>query len=1276
MKYILLVSLIWMTAGVGYAQNRHRFSLGQHEFLLDGKPFQIISGEMHPARIPREYWLHRIRMAKAMGCNTIAVYVFWNYQEVTPGQWDFHSGNHDIAAFIRLCKAEGMWVLLRPGPYVCAEWDWGGLPLYLLKIPDIRVRCMDPRYMSAVRRYIARLSEEIVTLQCDHGGPILMVQVENEYGSYGNDRSYVKALHRLWEEHGVTVPFYTADGPTAFMLEAGSLDSCAIGLDSGGGDADFDQASKRNPNVPAFSSETYPGWLTHWKERWQHPDTADLLREVRYLLSHHRSFNLYVVHGGTNFGFTAGANAFSPTQYQPDVTSYDYDAPIDEQGRATPKYYALRKLIGEYVGHALPAVPAPVKVMGFGPVPMYPGTSLWENLGTPKLTVMPKPMEAFGQSSGLILYRTKLVGHKSGQLTITEPHDFALVILNGQLIDTVYRDGGNWTVKLPEMDVKEPVLDILVEAMGHINFGQYMIDRKGITDRVTLDGMVLMNWETYTSLDESWRRGDILPPSVSSQWDTGRRGIYFTGSFDLDSVADTYIDMSNFRKGILWVNWNNLGRYWNVGPQQRLYCPASFLRQGYNSVILLDLLETDADNIRGMKTLAGPDDGGAEAVDRPAVRVTAVARPDVGKVNSYYVSNRAPLAPLSFIKLPVGSVQAGGWVRKYLELQRDGLTGHLGEISAWLDKKDNAWYSGTGEGSHGWEEVPYWLKGYGDLGYLLRDSAVIRMTRDWLEKVFMSQRADGYFGPRVVGHPEKDSIPDLWPNMLMLWCMQSYYEYSSDPRVLTFMGRYFRWEEGVPEGELLRTYWENSRGGDNLYSVYWLYDHTGELWLLDLAAKIHRCTANWGQDTTLPNWHNVNVAQCFREPATYYMQAKDSGYLRATYVDFRLMRRLYGQVPGGMFGADEDARKGYSDPRQAVETCGMVEQMSSDELLMGITGDPMWGDNCEDVAFNTYPAAVMPDFRGLRYLTAPNMVVSDDRNHSPGIENSGPFLLMNPFSSRCCQHNHSQGWPYYAEHLWMATPDNGVAAMLFSDCSVNARVGDGEVATIEERTHYPFDTTVRLRVGVGRPVTFPVYMRIPIWCAGAVVRINGKDAHSLIAAGGYVKIEKTWVDGDEVELLLPMRVRVRTWEQNKNSVSVDYGPLTFSLKIKEDYVKVDSKSSAIGDSKWQASADQAKWPAFEILPGSDWNYGLEVGDFQLIHKPWPVDDFPFTQGAVPIEIRAKGRLIPGWRIDQYGLCGVLPASPVVVSTPEQSIELIPMGAARLRISAFPVVERP
>jgi len=667
------------------------------------------------------------------------------------------------------------------------------------------------------------------------------------------------------------------------------------------------------------------------------------------------------------------------------------------------------------------------------------------------------------------------------------------------------------------------------------------------------------------------------------------------------------------------------------------------------------------------------------------LKATVVERPSTSATNSYYVSNKKPLQPLVFIKLPVGAIKPEGWILKYLELQRDGLTGKLGEISAWLEKKNNAWYSGTGKGDHGWEEVPYWLKGYGDMGYILNDQSIIKETKSWLEKVFQSQRPDGYFGSgEVVRNKENQivKVPDLWPNMIMLFCLQSYYEYSNDSRVIPFMTKYFHWQSTVPDSILLRTYWENSRGGDNLYSIYWLYDHTGEKSLFDLGTKIFRNTADWAQKNNLPNWHNVNIAQSFREPATYYMQTKDSSLLQATYNDFHLVRNIYGQVPGGMFGADEDARKGYTDPRQAVETCGMVEQMASDEILSGITGDPMWADNCENVAFNTYPAAVMPDFRGLRYLTAPNMVVSDSKNHSPGIENSGPFLTMNPFSSRCCQHNHSQGWPYYEEHLWMATPDNGIAAMMYNSSEVTAKVGNvkGKTVTLKQTTHYPFDENIKIEVSTSSPVSFPLYLRVPRWCKDPKVTINGNPVNVDAAPSSYIRLENKWKQGDLIELTLPMELALKLWTENKNSVSVNYGPLTFSLKIKEYYQKVDSKASAIGDSKWQPDADQSKWPAYNIYPASMWNYGLALNDkplseqFQIIKKPWPESNFPFDQKDVPIEIKAKGKLIPWWTIDKYGLCGVLPESPVAVNTKEETIELIPMGAARLRISAFPVVK--
>lgn len=602
MKKIILFSLILFLAVPIFSQGKHQFTLGKEDFLLDGKPLQLISGEMHPARIPREYWRHRIQMAKAMGCNSIAAYIFWNYHEVKPGVYDFSSENRDIAEFVRICQQENMWVLFRPGPYVCAEWDFGGLPVSLLKIPDIKIRCLDPRYMKGVESYISAMARQIKSLQVTAGGPILMVQIENEYGSYGNDKGYLERLRQLWLSNGINVPFYTADGPTPYMLEAGNIDGAAIGLDSGSSEADFEQAKKRNPNVPAFSSETYPGWLTHWGEKWQRPDTNDLKKEVEFLLKTKRSVNFYVIHGGTNFGFTAGANAFSPTAYQPDITSYDYDAPISEQGQPTAKYFMLRNLISKYSATPLPDIPAPQRVIYVQEIPMKRVQSIWDVLPSPIISPQPLPMEMLDQNQGLMLYRTELIGHKSGKLTIWEPHDYALVFLDGVFIDTVIRDGGKWTVDLPKTTTtKNPVLDILVEGMGHINFAQFMIDRKGITDRVTLNGMTLMNWKHYSlPMNETFVANALKQPRFSTG---GRNGQFFTGQFILEETGDTFFDLSDYEKGMVYVNGHLLGRFWNIGPQQRIYCPANWLKKGKNEMVIFDLHCTTASAVVGVQSM-------------------------------------------------------------------------------------------------------------------------------------------------------------------------------------------------------------------------------------------------------------------------------------------------------------------------------------------------------------------------------------------------------------------------------------------------------------------------------------------------------------------------------------------------------------------------------------------------------------------------------------------------------------------------------------------------
>jgi len=577
----------------------HTFTLSRDDFLLDGKPFQIISGEMHYSRIPKQYWRQRIKMAKAMGCNTIATYVFWNYHETSEGNFDFKTENRDLEQFIKLVKEEGMFMLFRPGPYSCGEWDLGGIPPYLLSIPDIKLRCMDSRYMNAVERYITTLADIVKPYLITNGGPVIMVQIENEYGSYGNDRNYLNRLKGLWTSLGIDVPFYTSDGATTYMLEAGSLPGAAVGLDPGGNKGQFALARKMNPGVPVFSSETYPGWLTHWGEKWARPDVKNVLKQVRFLMDNKLSFNLYVINGGTNFGFTAGANS-GGKGYEPDVTSYDYDAPINEAGQPTDKYFQLRDLIGSYPNgkNAKLDIPEPVKLTEVPDINVERFTTVWDNLPEPVSSVTPKPFEFYNHYYGFALYRTKLIGRKKGTLKITNLHDYATIFVDGKYIGTIDRRLGQQTIDIPASKNSNPVLDIFVEGMGRINFAQELIDRKGITERVTLNGMTLFNWDVFLlPMNEGYinaltkSNGDVKP------------GVFFKGIFSISKVADTYIDMSNYKKGVVWVNGHNLGRYWEIGPQHSLYCPAGFLKKGDNEIVIFDLLQTTAKPVKGVKEL-------------------------------------------------------------------------------------------------------------------------------------------------------------------------------------------------------------------------------------------------------------------------------------------------------------------------------------------------------------------------------------------------------------------------------------------------------------------------------------------------------------------------------------------------------------------------------------------------------------------------------------------------------------------------------------------------
>lgn len=653
--------------------------------------------------------------------------------------------------------------------------------------------------------------------------------------------------------------------------------------------------------------------------------------------------------------------------------------------------------------------------------------------------------------------------------------------------------------------------------------------------------------------------------------------------------------------------------------------------------------------------------------------VSVVERPNAG-VNNSYPNFRAPLQQAPLLKLPVGKVQPKGWLRKYLELQKDGLNGHLGSVSAWLDKNNNQWLSDQGD--HGWEEVPYWLRGYCSLAYILDDEEMKKESQVWFDAVFANLKSDGFLGPRNY----EGSNPELWAQMVMLWAMQTYYESSGDQRVLDAMTNYFKWEMTVPDSQFLKGLWQEKRGGDNLWSVLWLYNRTGDESILPLIDKLHRNTSDWTQDGRLPNLHGVNVAQGFREPATYYMYTGDENMLKATYNNFNVMREEYGQVPGGMYGADENARFGYFDPRQGAETCALVEQMASDEILMGITGDSFWADHCENVAFNSFTASMMPDMRSLRYLTSPNMAISDEKLHGPSIDNNlRGMLSMSPFSSRCCQHNHGMGWPYYAEHLIMATADNGIATMLYAANVTTAKVADGKEVTITETTNYPFDETVSLTIGTKDEVSFPLYLRIPAWAKDCSVKVNGQSQPVGEANGKYIRLERAWANGDVVELVLPMTVSSQVWQQNKASVSVDYGPFTLSLKIDELYEQHDSrdKNFVQDDSHWQEGVDSSLWPCYVIKPNSEWNYALKVDEnnmplnFSVTKKAYPANDMPFTLENVPFEFSAVGVRIPSWGFDGTGMTDQLPSKFAERSAEETKLTLVPMGAARLRISSFP-----
>ncbi|MEI7492902.1 MAG: beta-galactosidase family protein [Bacteroidota bacterium] len=591
-KLIILATLLLTLATPAYTQT-HSFKIGEGEFLLDGKPFQVISGEMHFARIPRECWRDRLHMAKAMGLNTVATYVFWNYHETEKGKYNFKD-NADVAEFCRLAQLEGLWVIIRPSPYACAEWEFGGYPWWLLREKDLKVRSQDPKFMEMSKKYFAALSKQIVPQQITHGGPVIMLQIENEYGSYDKDKVYLGKYRDIYREAGIDVDLYTCDGPS--QMPAGYLPGVLPAVNGLDNVKEVKELINKynNNHGPYFIAEWYPAWFDSWGSKHQVVAYQDFIPTYDSVLSAGLSINIYMAHGGTTRWFWNGANMSRKEPYMPQTSSYDYDAPIDEAGNATPKFMAMREVLMKHLPKevVLPPVPEKKKTIAIKAFSLPLSSPLFDNLPTPVAVSNPLSFENFGQGYGYMLYRTNVKGPAKGLLKISQMRDFALVYLDGKRIAVLDRRLKQDSL---ELDVPEggARLDILIENNGRINYGYYLNDNKqGITEKVTFMGKDVKFWKMY---------GFPMKDIRSLKFTSGKPAngpVYRKGMFIVNDVGDTYVDLRNWGKGHVWINGRSIGKYWNIGPQQTLYVPAQWLKKGENEIVIVEQLKPGQEEIQ------------------------------------------------------------------------------------------------------------------------------------------------------------------------------------------------------------------------------------------------------------------------------------------------------------------------------------------------------------------------------------------------------------------------------------------------------------------------------------------------------------------------------------------------------------------------------------------------------------------------------------------------------------------------------------------------------